>query len=80
MTYTTVVERYNRQPIANTAQLSHGAGCRYLECIVGHNGHLIAKSWRRKPVGEVCLDFAYEPTEDCPIHLRVAVMEMLGVG
>ena len=74
---TTTIIAYSNQPIANTAQLSHGARCRYLECIVGHNGNLIAKSWRRNPVGEVCLDFAYEPTEDCSIPLRVAVMDML---
>ena len=77
---TTAIIAYAGQPIANTAQLSHGARCRYLECIVGHNGNLIAKSWRRSPVGEVCIDFKYEPTEDCPIHLRGAVIDMLTVG
>ena len=56
-TMQTEVIAFAGQPIANTAQLAPGTGCRYMECIRSHLGNLIAKQWRRKPVGEVCLDF-----------------------
>lgn len=34
--------------IRNVASLPHGTGSRYLECIDGLNGELVAKAWRRK--------------------------------
>lgn len=33
--------------IKNLEALPHGTGCNVLECIVGQNGDLIAKQWRR---------------------------------
>ena len=33
--------------IKNAGALPAGLGAKYLECIVSHNGDLVAKQWRR---------------------------------
>lgn len=34
--------------LKNIHTLPHGTGCRYLKCLIAHNGDLVAISWHRK--------------------------------
>jgi hypothetical protein len=40
---------YPTMKIVNIHQLPKGKGCRFLECIHGEFGTLIAKQWRKTP-------------------------------
>lgn len=52
--------------VTNLDALAKGRGCRYLECVEGLNGDLVAKQWRRKPPAsyDVLIDHCPERTAE----------------